>query len=314
MFMRRGPLPLKTSILPELVPEKAHQKDVVLFEPISTNSWQIGRTLLNHHIRTHLCTEVMDVYQRLSLSPVAALILDVDTCAERLELIIRFARMKNSKIAIFLLASTESTYLHRVSMETGIPLYLKKNLSATMLCKAVVERISIRGESLNPHNVCDTGLQSLTQNVQEATAIDFGGEVVIRSRDGIARIYFVNSRIAWMYIHDSTDTLINDLATLEGIERDELKAVFLECRRTGTNFADTLVEWQIVSREQMYQILLSRFASCLNQISSWQNLCSIFIPEQRQYHSTFLFSLSEILTRAQPSELTRQLSLIHHPA
>ena len=305
---------MKTSSLQEPVPEKAPRKDVVLFEPISTNSWQIGKTLLNHHIRTHLCAEVMDVYQRLSLSPVAALILDADTCAERLELIIRFARMKNSKIAIFLLASTESTYLHRVSMETGIPLYLKKNLSATMLCKAVVERINTTGESPHQPDVCDTGLLSLTQNVREATAIDFGGEVVIRSRDGIARIYFVNNRIAWMYIHDSTDTLINDLATLEGIERGELKAVFLECRRTGTNFADTLVEWQIVSREQMYQILLSRFASCLNQISSWQNLCSIFIPEQRQYHSTFLFSLGEILTRAQPSELTRQLSLIHYPS
>ncbi len=305
---------MKTSILPELVPENVFQKDVLLFEPISTNSWQIGKTLLNHQIRTHLCAEVMDVYQQLALIPVAALILDVDTCADRLELIIRFARMKNSKISIFLLASTESTYLHRVSMETGIPLYLKKNLSATMLCKAVVERINTTGESPNQSNVRDTGLLSLTQNVREATAIDFGGEVVIRSRDGIARIYFVNNRIAWIYIHDSTDTLINDLATLEGIERDELKAVFLECRHSGTNFADTLVEWQIVNREQMYQILLSRFASCLNQISSWQNLSSIFIPQQRQYQSTFLFSLSELLARAQSSELTRQLSRIHHPA
>ena len=277
---------------------------VLLFEPQSQNSWKIGKALIQHQLLVQVCAEVQDVYIRITENTQEGIILDVDQCAQQLEPIIHFARLKNPDISIFLLTTEESPYLHRISVETGIPLYVKQNLTAETLSRAVASRINSR----SPINVYDHGMTVLVQNIREAISIDFGGEVVIRSSDGIGRIYFVNNQIAWIYIQDSPRTLLNDLNSMYEIAKDELKAVFLECRRTGANFADTLVKWQLVPRETMRQILLFRFANYLRVISEWQNVSSIFIPEQHQYCSDFLFPINALLREMNPSQFTQLFS------
>ncbi|MBN2528310.1 MAG: hypothetical protein JXR76_18115 [Deltaproteobacteria bacterium] len=277
---------------------------VLLFEPNLLNAWKIGKALLRQNIQVHICSEILDVYAHLARNPQHTIILDADKCDSQLMSVVHFARMKNPTTAILLLTSTESAHLHKISQRERLALYSKNSLTSEMLSKAVVSRMA------QQHKIdhCEHGMSVLIQNIQEATTTTFGGEIVVRSINGIGRMYFINHLVAWIYIQDSNKTLLHDLVELEGIEKEELKSVYQECRRTGLNFADMLVNWHMIPWERMRNILSSRFVDCLNRMAAWQNVRSIFIPDQRKYQSDLLFPLSDLLSGMKPSPFSRQLS------
>lgn len=74
----------------------------------------------------------------------------------------------------------------------------------------------------------------------------------------------------------------------------------------GRNFAETLVEWKVVERSLIRQIMRDRIVSCIREMSQWKNPQSIFVPQKRTYSSTLLFDMEELFILL-PDTLTMRM-------
>jgi len=129
----------------------------------------------------------------------------------------------------------------------------------------------------------------------EATRSDRGGEVVLRCDDKTSRVFFVGGKIAWVTVSTITRTFTDFLKTESSLSDDEVKGVFDECKSTGKNFGETLIEWGLIKEEVLRALLLRHFSECLLEVFSWPAVESMFIPEDRTYKGSLTFDLDELL-------------------
>lgn len=133
---------------------------------------------------------------------------------------------------------------------------------------------------------------------QEATSWETGGEVVLRSGGDTGRVFFAGGRIAWVVVSTISRTFTEYLAEHSSIDGEEIREVFEECKRTGKNFGETIVDWGLLDEKTLRLLLLQHISECMLEIFSWPEVESMFMPEQRTYKGSLTFEFVEILQTA----------------
>ncbi len=146
----------------------------------------------------------------------------------------------------------------------------------------------------------------------EAERSERGGEVVMRSGENSARAFFVGGRIAWVTVSSIKRTFTQYLREKTGLEPEETEGVFDECRRTGANFGEIIVEWGLASEETLRRLLLEHLTECLVEVLSWEAAECMFVPEERSYRGRLTFTLEELLDCVLSAEGSDRLAFAGH--
>jgi len=140
------------------------------------------------------------------------------------------------------------------------------------------------------------------------------GEIIMTSGKKSARIFIANGEIAWVRASTIKQTLSSELLKETGLDGSDLQSVFDECKRDGSNFGETVIEWGLISRENFRQILLQHISSSLAVILTWKNPQMIFVNSDRVYNSTLTFKPEEVFAdinsgssgKKKPKKTTKQ--------
>lgn len=122
------------------------------------------------------------------------------------------------------------------------------------------------------------------------------GEIIITSGKKSARIFITNGEVAWVRASTIKQTLSSELIKKTGLDSSDLQNIFEECKRDGSNFGETVIEWGLIGREDFRRILLQHVSSSLAAILAWKNTQMIFINSDRTYNSTLTFKPEEVFT------------------
>ena len=155
------------------------------------------------------------------------------------------------------------------------------------------------GESAAPGH--DRSVEELLGTLREAAANASDGEVVARRGRGFARFFFHGGRVAWVVSSEVRQTLMALLVDRGQVALDDVKVVFEECRKSGKNFGETLIEWGLIEREALREVMLDQFSQGLASVMGWSGTKVLFVPEVRSYSGTLLFDLDELLGRVAAS-------------
>ncbi len=178
----------------------------------------------------------------------------------------------------------------------GVSSYLEKPLDINMLSEKIQKIFSDPGS--NAATFISRSQSNLLKVLYEASESVTGGEVIVRAGNQSGRAFVNRGNIVWVVASSLRQTLVTQLTDRAGLDLAELQAVFTECKKLGSNFGDTLIEWGLINREPLREILLDHIAQSLITIFSWPQSEVLFIPDQRKYTGSLLFPLTEVLERA----------------
>ncbi len=122
-----------------------------------------------------------------------------------------------------------------------------------------------------------------------------GGEFLVRHGMETGRIYFHQGKVAWVVVSNKQQTFSSYLVDNTPLSSQELQEVFDECKRSEANFGETIVQWGLLDRETLRQLLLRHISICLSGILSWSNTETLFMPDKRTYKGSLTFELAEVV-------------------
>jgi hypothetical protein len=130
---------------------------------------------------------------------------------------------------------------------------------------------------------------------QEATSWGKGGEVVLRCGADTGRVFFAGGKIAWATVSTIKKTFTQYLVEQTSLGDEEAKEAFEDCKRTGRNFGETIVEWGLIDEASLRQLLLQHMSATLLEIFCWPDVESMFMPDEKPYKGSLTFDFMEIL-------------------
>jgi hypothetical protein len=130
---------------------------------------------------------------------------------------------------------------------------------------------------------------------QEAVSWGKGGEVVLRCGPDTGRVFFAEGRIAWATVSTIEKTFTQYLVEQTDLGEEEAREAFEDCKRTGKNFGETVVEWGLIDESTLRQLLLQHMSACLLEIFCWPDVESMFMPDEKPYKGSLTFDFMEIL-------------------
>ncbi|MCP4680444.1 MAG: response regulator [Deltaproteobacteria bacterium] len=271
-------------------------------DPLS--AWNIGRVLTRAGFSVQATSNGKDALHLLKNHDFDLMISDIHVDGiDGLTLIDWVARNRPDTI-IAVMSSEASDAARNRCFEYGCVLVVDKETDPGFLIETLRHYFDTR--STIPGDV--TGTQAVLQPLMEAASQRCDGEIVVRSKNEVGRVFFVNGKLAWAHVSSETSGLTRDLVEHAGLAKSDLKQVFDECRADNRNFAETLVEWGFIQNSVMRELLLSRIVRCLLQMSAWDTPRSLFLPQHRAYKGELLFSLDEVvcaMTSPEPEKATQ---------
>ena len=130
---------------------------------------------------------------------------------------------------------------------------------------------------------------------QEAASWGKGGEVVLRCGPDTGRVFFAEGRIAWATVSTIKKTFTQYLVEQTEVGEEEAKEAFEDCKRTGKNFGETIVEWGLIDEATLRQLLLQHMSATLLEIFCWPDMESMFMPDEKPYKGSLTYDFMEIL-------------------
>ena len=127
------------------------------------------------------------------------------------------------------------------------------------------------------------------------------GELVIRSRDVSARVFFHAGAIAWADVSSGAKSLLHDLMARGHLDTEMARSALEECRDTGASLIDVIVDWSIVDRDELSRCVAEWMRATLAIIVELPEARSLFLPQKRPYSGVLLYPTEEILP---PIEIT----------
>ncbi|MCK5690351.1 hypothetical protein KAI87_13825, partial [Myxococcota bacterium] len=124
------------------------------------------------------------------------------------------------------------------------------------------------------------------------------GEVVSFDGNSEIHVYLQNGFIAWATHSKAKFSFTRHLLEDVGLDKDSLKEVIKECRRTGKKIGEALIEWKLATPEQVTQALRVQVRDAVGALQTQSDPRSLFLPRSgsfADYDETITFSLEEIL-------------------
>ncbi len=134
--------------------------------------------------------------------------------------------------------------------------------------------------------------------LRECLLKDIEGEVVVRGKDGVGRVYVHHGQVAWAHCSSSSSpgarSLTEAVVRAQGASLKDVRDAFSRCRASGQNIAEHLIEAGVVSREMMRSILGRHIQAHLIGVMTLEEPEVLFLPQTRPYGSALLFSVDEL--------------------
>ena len=145
-----------------------------------------------------------------------------------------------------------------------------------------------------------TGVRTLAQmsprHVMDALtdAMEAGhtGELTVRAGDTFGRVHIVEGRIAWVHL-GSEPVSLPELVGPD-VDESDLRAVVEDCRRTGRNFAEVLVEWDVVDAAALRASMGRWLARRVRALSELRRAETVFVPGAQRYPEAFTYSVDDL--------------------
>lgn len=132
------------------------------------------------------------------------------------------------------------------------------------------------------------------------------GELVVRSREGVGRIYVHSGCVAWAHCSSASSpgarSLTEAIVRSQGASLKDVRDAFSYCKTHGKNIAEHLIDEGVVSREHMRHILAGHIQAHLVGVMTLSSPEVLFLPQSRTYGSDLLFAADELLGDGQPHE------------
>ena len=171
--------------------------------------------------------------------------------------------------------------------------YLEKPIDIAELSDRIDRILAVPSSSRAPKS-----MRGLVNALTRASSEALDGECIVCHGPESGRIFVVAGRIAWATATTARETLVTRLAAETTLTLEDLRTAFEECKRTQRNFGETLVEWGLIDRTTLRQVLLDHVAYCFAQMAAWPTSDVMFVPERRKYEGGLLFGLGEFLDAA----------------
>lgn len=162
----------------------------------------------------------------------------------------------------------------------------------------ILARVRV-AERLHRSFTSNSGLSRALAEARESPS----GDIIVRTLRRVGRILFHGGRIAWAHVSDEPGSLTAMLASEPDISHDDVLAVLAECRSSGQNFADVLVEWNMLSPERLRVLLRDWIRAKIATIAAFPLPVVLFSPESRGATGGILFDPAEVL----PAQLATTL-------
>lgn len=137
--------------------------------------------------------------------------------------------------------------------------------------------------------------------IEDACDQQASGEVVVRSQEVVGRVYIHRGRLAWAHCTSRNMSLAEFLITEWGADADDVRFAFTHCRQSGGNFAETLIEFGMLERDEMRSVLECHIRAHLEAVRELPQPDVLFLPQSRVYNSDLLFDLDEVVSDERPA-------------
>ena len=207
------------------------------------------------------------------------------------DLIARMARSHPGvkTIVVTAYATPEMEYNFRM---LRVAHYLDKPIDITVLSSLIDTALEL------PRPQQGAGTQDLEECLIRASTESLDGECVVCHGSEFGRLFTVQGKVAWVMASTARETLVTRIADETELSMSDLRGVFEECKRTQRNFGETLVEWALMTRQNLRQLLLEHLAHAFSHMASWPTTTVMFVQEKRHYDSSLLFGLAELVDAA----------------
>ena len=136
------------------------------------------------------------------------------------------------------------------------------------------------------------------RSLEEAAANGASGEVVVRSKEVVGRVYMCHGKVAWAHCSSRAISLTEYLVRSCGADPEEVRFAYEYCKKSGGNFAETLIEFGTFDRFTMRQVLQRHLRAHMEAVMQLPAPEVLFLPQNRRYHSDLLFDLEGLMPRA----------------
>ncbi|MFO0561987.1 MAG: hypothetical protein U0269_28500 [Polyangiales bacterium] len=108
------------------------------------------------------------------------------------------------------------------------------------------------------------------------------GEFICRTAARETHVFLLKGRVAWAFDNHARSVFWKSLSASASVDQATQRAVIEECRRTGRSVADTIVEWGVATREQVFDALDEQVRASLEPMRAEPSAQHIFL-ERRQF-------------------------------
>ncbi len=135
------------------------------------------------------------------------------------------------------------------------------------------------------------GPSALATALREAEASP-GGDVIVRDGQTVGRILFHAGRVAWIHLSSQPGSLVEVLAG--AVVPADVRAVMAESATSGRNFAEMLVDWDLIAADELRARILGWLRARLHAVLALDPALVMFVPQRREHGGDLTFTLSEL--------------------
>lgn len=141
------------------------------------------------------------------------------------------------------------------------------------------------------------GGAGLASALREAEASP-GGDLLIRDRATVGRVLFHEGKVAWIHLSSSPGSLVEVLAGR--VPAEDVRAVLAEAAASGRNFAEVLVDWDLMAEDELRTQIRDWLRAKLKAVLALDPWLVMFVPQKRGHNGDLTFSLAELMPAAAP--------------
>ena len=252
-----------------------------------SRAWSIGRLLAGRGCRVTASHDESDALRLLERGRYRVVISELGTVSSFGLCLLRWAREHApATLRVGLSPEDRLAAASRLSRDDDLVLLDLCHDAALLL------EIARYGAGPDADENRPAGAPTLTEALVHAVTNPVGGELVVRHRGEVGRVFAVEGRVAWC-VAPGQGFVFEDLVA-HGVARHALRRVLDQCRADRANFAETLIREGHVDRAAMRTILGRRIRRCLGVLLEWHEPRSLFVPSRRSFNSDLTFRLEEV--------------------
>ena len=265
--------------------EEKDTKRVLLVDDDTAQLDNLSRFLNRAGFLTMTCEDGDEAVAALEGFSIDVLICDVQMPRMNGISVLKWVKEHQPGLRVILMTAFSSYELYQIATDNGAVIYLEKPIDPKLLVEILKSPVA---------NL--VGRDEVVNACLEASKAGGDGEVVVRSKDAVGRIFFSNGRTAWATQSMGGNLFMSLLKKQTGLDKNALEETASMCRKDGLNIIDAIVENGVVRKEDMEKILLESISHTISEMIGWQPCRALYLPVARSFEGSISFRFEDVLS------------------